>query len=141
MDFIDLKRGDGVCTLAVSEKTPDTLEVLGAIPHGIGIAPRNVPAALQLIEWLRGWIERETKRSTPPREGEILSSYTLSKRQLTAEKRRLTVAQKSGEPRNVLTACKSAFELFERCGFPDCWHRWENARGDAEAEIQRGKPW
>lgn len=65
--------------------------------------------------------------------------YTLTKKQLSAERRRLTVAQKSGDPRKVLQACSSAFELFERCGFPDCWSRWERAKEDARFELERAK--
>lgn len=61
--FIDLRRGEGVSTLEVpNDHKPDGLIVLGNIPHGVDIAPRNVKAALELIEWLEGWIERAERR-------------------------------------------------------------------------------
>jgi len=59
LEFVDLKRGEGVSSLELSDKRPNVLTVLGNLPHGIEIAPRNVAAARKLIEWLQAWIEKE----------------------------------------------------------------------------------
>jgi len=59
MEFIDLKRDDGYSSLAVSDKHPDTLGVVGVLPHWSYIAPRNVAAAKRLLAWLTAWIARQ----------------------------------------------------------------------------------
>ena len=54
-DFIGIQRAPGdVSTLQVS---PDTLTVLGNLPHGASIAPRNVAEARALQAWLTQWID------------------------------------------------------------------------------------
>jgi len=64
-----------------------------------------------------------------------MSDYTLTKRELTALKAKLTRAK--GSPRRVVSICNEAFSLFEEKGFPDKWHMFERAREDAILEIQR----
>jgi hypothetical protein len=69
--------------------------------------------------------------------------YTLTKRELTALRAKLTRAQRSGDPTKVIQVCKDAFKVFEDKGYPDCWHRWNIARHDAEMEVQylEDPPW
>lgn len=57
LEWIDLRRGEGVSTLEASK--PDALTVIGEIPHGMDIAPRSVAAARKLVAWLERWIERQ----------------------------------------------------------------------------------
>lgn len=48
-----------------------------------------------------------------------------------ALKARLTRAQRSGDPLQVIDACNAAARTFAADGWPDCWHRWNIARQDA----------
>ena len=65
-----------------------------------------------------------------------MSDYTLTKRELTALKAKLTRAARSGDPTKVLQACKDAFRVFDTKGYPDCWHRWRRAAEDAEMQVR-----
>lgn len=56
---------------------------------------------------------------------------------LPALKAKLTRAQRSGDPRKVMRACDEAMDTFAREGWPDCWHRWEQAAIDAHLAVRR----
>ncbi len=49
------------------------------------------------------------------------------------QKARLTRAQHSGKPQNVLTAVAAFYAYYDGCGapLPDNWSRWERAKADA----------
>jgi hypothetical protein len=61
LEFVGISRrvrggnGWGVSSLSIR---PDTLGVVGVLPHGCDIAPRNEQNARTLIAWLESWIER-----------------------------------------------------------------------------------
>lgn len=61
--------------------------------------------------------------------------YMLTKRQHTTLKGRLTRAITSGNPRKVIGEAQRALAIFEEEGFPDDWHRWDRALGDATWEL------
>lgn len=65
-----------------------------------------------------------------------MSGYTLTKRELTAARSRLTRVINAGDPRKIIGECKRASALFEEKGFPDCWSRWERAQDDAGFAIR-----
>lgn len=60
------------------------------------------------------------------------SDYTLSKKEYSNLKRRLTKAEKLGNPTKILEEVEHAFRIFEEKGYPDDWTRWERAQSDAE---------
>lgn len=63
LKWIDLRRGDGVALLEISDKRPNELCVIGGLPHGIAIAPRSVPDARRWIAWLEQWINGSKRGS------------------------------------------------------------------------------
>lgn len=52
-----------------------------------------------------------------------------------ALKSRLTRALKSNDPTRILTECEHAFAVFEDHVWPDDWHRWNIAEGDARRAL------
>lgn len=66
--------------------------------------------------------------------------YTLTQREFVNLKSALTRARKKG-PQAVFRECNRALAIFEEKGYPDSWHTWERAKGDAEIEILRGPVW
>lgn len=65
------------------------------------------------------------------------STYSLTKKDLTSLKSRLTRAQNSGNPEKIIAECDRAFQIFEEKGTPDNWHTWNIAREDARFALAR----
>ncbi len=67
-----------------------------------------------------------------------MTTNYLTKGQYSKAKRRLTKAQRSGNPQNVIDAVGYTFAEWDDGDFayPDDWHRWERARADAEMQIR-----
>jgi hypothetical protein len=66
--WISLNRGsDGVSSLGLSDKRPGVLTVVGNLPHGVEISPRDEASRLRLIEWLESLAPEYDERE---REGE-----------------------------------------------------------------------
>lgn len=65
-----------------------------------------------------------------------MNDYTLTQKEFSNLKRRLTIAKKKG-PDAVVAECRHAFRIFEQKGFPDSWADWERAGHDAEFERCR----
>lgn len=64
--------------------------------------------------------------------------YARAKREHPKMKAMLTRAIKSGDPQKVVDACKRAVEAWATWGaWPDDWHRWNIALGDAYFSAQR----
>lgn len=55
LEFIDLRRGEGVSSLEIASARPFELRVVGGLPHGVAIEPRSDDAAKRLIAWLMDW--------------------------------------------------------------------------------------
>lgn len=70
----------------------------------------------------------------------MLGGYTLTQREFVTLKRRLTIAKKKG-PEAVIAECGHALSVFEDKGYPDSWHRWVNARDDAELQKRLNRSW
>jgi hypothetical protein len=60
-----------------------------------------------------------------------MSGYTLTQKEYKALRASLTRAKKKG-PDAVIAECNHALAIFEERGYPDSWHDWERAKGDAE---------
>lgn len=58
LEFIDLKRNDDVSSLQID---PESLIVLGNLPHNARIAPRDPAAARRWIAWLEQWLEAHSE--------------------------------------------------------------------------------
>lgn len=50
-------------------------------------------------------------------------------------KANLTRAINSGDPLKVIRVCNEAFEKFNTSGYPDNWHDWLRAEGDAISAL------
>jgi hypothetical protein len=61
--------------------------------------------------------------------------YTLTQKEYSNLKRRLTIAKKRG-PEAVVAECSHAFEIFNDKGWPDEWYSWEIAMNDARVSIR-----
>jgi hypothetical protein len=63
MQFIDLSRtpanGEPGVSSLIAESDGLALRVLGNLPHGAAISPRNLEAARQLRGWLAAWIRSQ----------------------------------------------------------------------------------
>lgn len=58
--------------------------------------------------------------------------YARMNRVLPGQKARLTRAMKAKDPQAVLAACRAAVAEWNAIGaWPDNWHRWNIALGDA----------
>lgn len=57
--------------------------------------------------------------------------YTLTPKELTQLKAKLTKAIKGKNPEEILATVNAALAIFEEKGYPDCWSDWERAKGDA----------
>lgn len=66
----------------------------------------------------------------------IQSDYTLTQREFSNLKRRLTIARKKG-PAAVIAECIHAEKIFGEKGFPDSWILWSRLRYDAQQETNR----
>ncbi len=88
-------------------------------------------------------------------------SYTLTQKEFSTLKRRLTTRQNKWKKAEALLRAKShdrdlqadvvfhakqlkaeaeyALNIFAEKGYPDAWHRWENAKDDAAFAIQRNQ--
>lgn len=64
----------------------------------------------------------------------------LTNKQFSAAKSRLTRAVNSGDPRKVIAEVDKTFAEWDAGDFayPDDWHRWTVARGDAERVLLHG---
>ncbi len=71
----------------------------------------------------------------------MISRYTLTRRELSILKGRLTRAIKTGDPRKVLAECTRAYGTFDAKGWPDCWTRWQIARDDARTQLAWDDGW
>lgn len=60
-----------------------------------------------------------------------MSDYILTQKEYKALKAALTRAKKKG-PDAIIAECNRALAIFEIRGYPDSWHDWERAKGDAE---------
>lgn len=59
--------------------------------------------------------------------------YEAAKREMPALKAKLSRAKKTKDPDKVLAAVREAYAAFDRWGaWPDNWHLFERAKGDAE---------
>lgn len=64
--------------------------------------------------------------------------YARAEREYPRQKAALTRAINSGDPRKVLDACKRAVAEWQAWGaWPDGWHRWNIALGDANLAARR----
>lgn len=58
--------------------------------------------------------------------------YIRMSREAPRLKRMLTNAQRANDPQKVLEACKEAVRVWDEIGaWPDNWHTWNIALGDA----------
>ena len=66
----------------------------------------------------------------------------LTKQQFSAAKSRLTRAIRSGDPRSVIAEVDATYADWNDgdYAYPDDWHRWERAKGDAEMALAYGTP-
>lgn len=71
---------------------------------------------------------------------ELMNGYTLTQKEHTRLKGRLTRALKAGDPDKIIKEAAYAKVIFERNGYPDDWSRWQRAADDAEYQKQRGRP-
>lgn len=73
-----------------------------------------------------------------------MGDYTLTRRDYTNLKSRLTRAINRGDQQKIIDECNHAERIFEEKGYPDNWMRWQRAKEDAEYQIRldRSKsPW
>jgi hypothetical protein len=61
------------------------------------------------------------------------------RKELPKLKAALTRAKKSNDPQKLLQTANHALKRFEEIGFPDSWHTWNIAKGDAEFAISMGR--
>lgn len=61
-----------------------------------------------------------------------------SQKNYVKQKRALTKAEGTKDPREILKAAEQGIESFKQFGEPDDWSRWERAKEDAEQAIKRG---
>jgi hypothetical protein len=61
----------------------------------------------------------------------------ISNAEYRKQKAALTRAINSGEPRRVIIACERVVEAWRGKAWPDDWHRWNIALGDACFALQR----
>lgn len=65
-----------------------------------------------------------------------MTNYTLTQREFSALKSKLTKAINSGDHERVIACRNEAFAIFERKGYPDDWARWERAADDARFALR-----
>lgn len=66
--------------------------------------------------------------------------YARMQREFPKQKAALTRAKKSGDPQKVLEACTKAVKVWEEIGcWPDAWHTWNIALGDAATADLRAR--
>jgi hypothetical protein len=66
--------------------------------------------------------------------------YAAAKREGPSLKTALTRAKNSGDPVKVLVAVEKAYAAFDRWGgWPDNWHTWNIAVGDAWFDYRRSE--
>lgn len=65
------------------------------------------------------------------------NEYTLTQKELTGLRSKLTRAQNSKDPKKVIATVDAAFAVFEAKGYPDQWSNWQRAKDDATFELQR----
>ena len=70
-----------------------------------------------------------------------MSEYTLSQKEYTLLKSRLTRAKNTKDPHKVIAECNRALRIFEQKGYPDSWSNWERARDDAKFAINYRMPY
>jgi len=63
-----------------------------------------------------------------------MSDYTLTQKEFSNLKGRLTRAKNSKDPDKVIAEVSRAMYIFECKGYPDSWSDWERAREDARLE-------
>ena len=64
-------------------------------------------------------------------------NYDAMKKEYPKLKAALTRAKNSKDPKKIIATVDLAFARFEEIGYPDAWSTWENAKRDAEWELQR----
>ena len=64
-------------------------------------------------------------------------SYTLTQKEYSNLKSRLTRAINSKDPKKIIDAANYADVIFESKGFPDDWSRWQRAKDDAQFLLSR----
>ena len=63
----------------------------------------------------------------------------ITKEQYSADKRRLTRAQRTGHPIAVLIAVEKTLAGWDGKAWPDDWHRWSIALYDAWFDYETGE--
>jgi len=66
-----------------------------------------------------------------------MSTYTLTQKEYSALKGRLTRAKNSKDPRKIISEVDYAIGIFEAKGYPDAWMNWQRAKEDAEFDRIR----
>lgn len=62
--------------------------------------------------------------------------YALVTRLTRKHKAALTRARNNGDEHKIIEVYEAALADFEEHGYPDCWHRWESAKIDAELSLR-----
>lgn len=69
-------------------------------------------------------------------------SYTLTQSEFVRLKTKLTRAVNSKDHARIIRTVDEAMAIFAEKGYPDSWHRWERAKGDAEIALRfSGSKW
>lgn len=68
-----------------------------------------------------------------------MSDYTLTQREYTNLKSRLTRARNTKDPDKILKEVLHAEAIFRERGWPDSWANWEVAKQDALIKKQYGE--
>lgn len=71
-----------------------------------------------------------------------MSDWTdASQANYLSRKRKLALAQTSGDLKRIIRVCTEAATSFNTLGWPDNWPMWRNAYDDAVSKLQRqGEP-
>lgn len=69
-----------------------------------------------------------------------MSSYTLTQREYSTLKGRLTRVIRAGDPQKIIDEVDRAERIFDEKGWPDAWSRWTCARDDARLQLRLKRP-
>lgn len=107
----------------------------------------NVPATPgereYTVQSLRPGAQPETlkiseKQAPPSLEPPQAQPKQFDQKRYQQLKRDLTKAEKGGDPRTIIDTAQKALDEWEQNGqFPDDWQRWERAKEEAQAKLNR----
>lgn len=86
------------------------------------------------------FFEEVGKRSVEPQKKPQPSWSEQSQKNYIKQKRALTKAKGTEDPREILKAAEQGMASFEQFGEPDDWSSWVRAKEDAEQAIKREAP-